>query len=122
MVCIPGGPFWRGNDNGKPDEKPRTRIVISPYFMDTYEVDNDQYFKCVEAGKCDPPIKHYVMYTRPKQPVVAVSWFEAYAFCQAVGKRRRNPNGRRLHADPMARSIRGATRPLPATRLCTRSL
>jgi sulfatase modifying factor 1 len=87
MVCIPGGPFWRGNDNGKPDEKPRTRIVISPYFMDTYEVDNDQYFKCVEAGKCDPPIKHYVMYTRPKQPVVAVSWFEAYAFCQAVGKR-----------------------------------
>jgi formylglycine-generating enzyme required for sulfatase activity len=87
MVCIPGGPFWRGTDNGKPDERPRMRVVISPFFMDTYEVTNEQYFKCVEAGRCDPPIKYYPMFARPQQPVVAVSWYESYDFCQWAGKR-----------------------------------
>src|SRR5262249_9051466 len=33
MVCIPGGPFWRGNNDAKADEKPRMRIVISPFYM-----------------------------------------------------------------------------------------
>lgn len=87
MRCIPGGPFWRGTDEGKPDEKPRMRVVISPFFMDTYEVTNEQYFRCVEEGKCDPPIKYYPTFARSKQPVVAVSWYEAYEFCKAVGKR-----------------------------------
>jgi formylglycine-generating enzyme required for sulfatase activity len=89
MVCIPGGPFWRGNDmgSGKPDERPRARVVVSPFFMDTYEVDNDQYFRCVEAGGCDPPIKYYPMFAKPKQPVVAVSWFESDAYCRWAGKR-----------------------------------
>lgn len=87
MVCIPGGPFWRGNDNAKADERPRSRIVISPFFMDTYEVDNQQYFRCVEAGACDPPIKYYPTFAKPKQPVVAVSWFESDAYCRFAGKR-----------------------------------
>lgn len=87
MVCIPGGPFWRGNDTGKPDEKPRQRVVVSPFYMDTYEVDNQQYFKCVEAGHCDPPIKYYPMFAKPKQPVVAVSWYEANDYCKFAGKR-----------------------------------
>lgn len=87
MVCIPGGPFWRGNDNSKPDEKPRMRIVVSPFYMDTYEVTNDQYFKCVEAGRCDPPIKYYPTFARAKQPVVAVSWYESNDFCKWAGKR-----------------------------------
>lgn len=87
MVCIPGGPFWRGNDNANADERPKMRIVVSPFFMDTYEVTNEQYFKCVEAGKCDPPIKYYPTFARPKQPVVAVSWYESYDYCQFAGKR-----------------------------------
>lgn len=87
MVCVPGGPFWRGNDNAKPDERPRTRVVVSPFFLDTYEVDNEQYFRCVEAGGCDPPIKYYPMFAKPKQPVVAVSWYEAYEYCRFAGKR-----------------------------------
>ena len=53
MVCIPGGPFFRGNDHGgKPDERPKMRITVTPFFMDTTEVTNEQYFRCVEAGKC----------------------------------------------------------------------
>ncbi|HNN93826.1 MAG TPA: SUMF1/EgtB/PvdO family nonheme iron enzyme [Pseudomonadota bacterium] len=87
MVCIPGGPFWRGADDGKPDEKPRNRAVVSPFFLDTYEVTNDQYFRCVEAGRCDPPIKYYPLFAHAKQPVVAVSWYEAYDFCKFAGKR-----------------------------------
>ena len=87
MVCIPGGPFWRGADDGKPDEKPRNRALVSPFFLDTYEVTNDQYFRCVEAGRCDPPIKYYPLFAHAKQPVVAVSWYEAYDFCKFAGKR-----------------------------------
>ncbi|HNK47308.1 MAG TPA: formylglycine-generating enzyme family protein [Pseudomonadota bacterium] len=88
MVCIPGGPFFRGNDHGgKPDEKPRMRITVSPFFLDTTEVTNEQYFRCVEAGKCEPPIKYFGLYVRPKQPVVAVSWYQAYDFCHYANKR-----------------------------------
>ncbi len=88
MVCIPGGPFFRGNDHGgKPDERPKMRITVSPFFMDTTEVTNEQYFRCVEAGKCEPPIKHFGLYVKPKQPVVAVSWYQSYDFCHYAGKR-----------------------------------
>jgi hypothetical protein len=88
MVCIPGGPFYRGNDHGgKPDERPKMRITVSPFFMDTVEVTNDQYFRCVELGKCEPPIKYFGMYVKPKQPVVAVSWYQAYDFCHYANKR-----------------------------------
>jgi formylglycine-generating enzyme required for sulfatase activity len=89
MVCIPGGPFWRGSEKGagKSDERPRMRIVVSPVFLDTYEVTNAQYFQCVEAKKCAPPIKYYRKYARPQQPVVAVSWYEADDYCKYAGKR-----------------------------------
>lgn len=87
MVCIPGGPFVRGDDHGKPDEKPKARITVSPFFLDVTEVTNEQYFRCVELGKCEPPIKYFGLYVRPKQPVVAVSWFQAYDFCRYANKR-----------------------------------
>src|SRR2546430_2506663 len=62
MSCVPGGYFLRGSDTGNPDERPPMYIEITPYFMDTYEVDNDQYFRCVKAGACEPPVKFYKMF------------------------------------------------------------
>ncbi len=62
-------------------------MTVKPFYMDITEVTNEQYNRCVEAGKCEPPIKHFGLYVRPKQPVVAVSWYQSYDFCHYAGKR-----------------------------------
>lgn len=87
MACIPGGPFVRGAEDGKPDERPVMTVSVSPFFMDRYEVDNAHYQRCVRAGACEPPVKRFKNFSAPRQPVVAVSWYMADAYCRFVGKR-----------------------------------
>ncbi len=87
MSCIQGGPFLRGANDGNRDERPPMRVTVSPFFMDVYEVDNEHYNRCVKLGKCDPPVKFYARFSKPRQPVVAVSWFHADTYCRFVGKR-----------------------------------
>ena len=45
MVSVPGGSFWMGDPNGEgdADEQPAHAVYVSPYYIDTYEVTNQQY-------------------------------------------------------------------------------
>ncbi len=88
MVFVPAGPFIMGSARGEFDEEPRHRVELSAYFIDTYEVTNAAYNKCVDAGKCrhqrywrDPALN------QPKQPVVAVGWKDGVRYCAWAGKR-----------------------------------
>lgn len=107
MVVVPAGPFWMGSETGRPDERPRHRVDLDAYQIDTYEVTNARYARFVEAGGYTTPAlwssagwawKNRLHVTQPAhwtnpawngptQPVVGVSWFEAEAFCRFVGKR-----------------------------------
>lgn len=51
MVFIPGGEFDMGGDNDQadPDELPKHKVVVSPFYMDITEVTNAQFKKFVEA-------------------------------------------------------------------------
>ena len=51
MVFIPGGEFTMGGDSiwGRPDEFPRHKVQVSPFYMDIYEVSNQQFREFVEA-------------------------------------------------------------------------
>ena len=51
MAYIPGGVFEMGGDNDQadPDEFPKHKVEVSPFYMDMTEVTNAQFRKFVEA-------------------------------------------------------------------------
>lgn len=53
MVFIPGGEFDMGGDNdqAQPDERPKHRVRVSPFWMDQTEVTNAQFKKFVAATR-----------------------------------------------------------------------
>jgi len=51
MVFIPGGTFDMGGDNeqASPDEYPKHKVEVAPFYMDITEVTNAQFKKFVDA-------------------------------------------------------------------------
>jgi formylglycine-generating enzyme required for sulfatase activity len=101
-IYIPEGEFLMGCDpqhnGGFPcnfDELPLHPVFLSAYFMDAYEVTNQQYRMCMESGNCPEPVyknsstrdSYYDNPTYDRYPVVGITWYEAQAYCQWVGGR-----------------------------------
>lgn len=92
MVYIPPGRFIMGsNMPGRDDENPEHRVYLKGYYIDRYEVTNMQYKDFVDATGHHPPI-HWRNRTFPEarlanHPVVNVSWYDAQAYAEWVGKR-----------------------------------
>jgi sulfatase modifying factor 1 len=86
MACVLGGAFMLGDERGRPDEREPGMAYVDTFFMDRYEVTNAQYAPCIESGKCKKPMP-FRGFGRPEQPIVAVSWFDAVAHCEMLGKR-----------------------------------
>ncbi|EKO33107.1 formylglycine-generating sulfatase enzyme [Leptospira santarosai str. CBC379] len=97
MKCIPAGESTRGSNTYDADERPEEKIYVSDFYMDIYEVTNEEFDKCKNAGKCRECLKtgkcNYIgprygkPYLSPKQPVVGISWYTAKEFCEWAGKR-----------------------------------
>lgn len=49
MVLIPGGIFLMGSESGLPHEGPLHEVVVSPFYLDTHEVTNDDFAAFVAA-------------------------------------------------------------------------
>ena len=82
LVTIPAGWFWMGEDDGLPDSRPRHRVWVDAFRIGRYPVTNAEYARHLEAtGAAPPPFFGDPNFSRPRQPVVAVSWPEAAAFC-----------------------------------------
>jgi formylglycine-generating enzyme required for sulfatase activity len=83
LVFISGGDFLMGCDEGRDDEKPVHRVELSAFFLARHAVTNREYALFVKAGGAErPPAWQDPRFTLPDQPVVAVSWFEAAAYCR----------------------------------------
>ncbi|TGL70938.1 formylglycine-generating enzyme family protein [Leptospira kmetyi] len=97
MKCIPAGEFIRGSNTHEADEKPEEKVYVSDFYMDTYEVTNEEFDKCKNAGKCQECLKtgkcNYIgpRYGKPylgrQQPAAGISWYTAKEFCEWAGKR-----------------------------------
>ena len=110
MIMIPEGTFLMGSGDEEimkvvrelgggelgPDvqwfaaERPQHEVNVKSFYMDKYEVTNKQYKEFVDAtGRAEP--RHWENGVYPAgygdHPVVYVSWFDAEAYCQWVGKR-----------------------------------
>ena len=76
-------------------ESPIHTVFLEEYSMDTYEVTNKQYRKCVEAGACQPPesdrsferLRYYNDAFYNNYPVIYVDWDMANTYCEWRGAR-----------------------------------
>ncbi len=94
MILIPGGRFLLGSSDGQADEQPQREVTLSPFFIDQFEVSNAQYRACVQAGNCTNGFNNSftrVGYRDDAQfdnyPALGVTWNQAAAYCQSLGKR-----------------------------------
>ncbi|MGC9504793.1 ergothioneine biosynthesis protein EgtB [Baaleninema sp.] len=107
-VTVPGGEFEMGNDGveAADNERPRHRRFVEEFQIDRYPVTCGQYRQFIEAGGYDKRqywseagwqwlhengISQQLYWTNNPEfdnyPVCGVSWYEANAYAQFVGKR-----------------------------------
>jgi formylglycine-generating enzyme required for sulfatase activity len=99
LIQIPAGIFFMGADNREPDasadEMPGHWVYLDTFWIDRTEVTNAMYETCVQAGGCSPPAEkgsktRLFYYGDPRYrdyPVIHVSWEDASAYCQWMGRR-----------------------------------
>jgi len=86
MVCIPGGPFIRGSNDGPEHSRPEAVIWVQTFYMDINEVTYAQYQECARTGRCDDARPLYRDFDAPQQPMNGASWFNALKYCKKHGK------------------------------------
>jgi formylglycine-generating enzyme required for sulfatase activity len=87
MVLLDGGTFIMGSTSGQEDEDPPHPVRLSPFYIARFAVTNREYGTYFEqAGILPPPFLNDTRFNHPDQPVVAVNWDEAVAYCLWLGK------------------------------------
>ncbi|MBN2311743.1 MAG: SUMF1/EgtB/PvdO family nonheme iron enzyme [Candidatus Hydrogenedentes bacterium] len=79
MVLVPAAEFIMGVDDESPDERPKRTLWLDAFYIDKYEVTNEQ-FKAVFPS-------HTFKEGRETYPAGGISWNQAVAYAAAVGKR-----------------------------------
>jgi formylglycine-generating enzyme required for sulfatase activity len=91
MAYVPGGEFMMGRDGDKTGyESPAHKVTVKPFFIDTYEVTNEDYAKFVKAtNHVAPPGWTNGSYPAGAQrhPVTGVTWTDAVDYANWAGKR-----------------------------------
>ena len=96
LVQIPGGSFLMGCASGNPNERPVHRVIIDSFALGRCQVTNSEYAAFLRFTNHREQ-KHWSdpRFNDPQQPVVAVSWFDAIAYCdwltEQTGDRYRLP-------------------------------
>jgi formylglycine-generating enzyme required for sulfatase activity len=93
MMLVPAGSFVcgasAGDDVEYPSERPPHKVTITrAFYLGKFEVTNGQ-FKKFDAYHITPefPVQPDLKFDGPDQPVVAVDWAKAHAFCERFGLR-----------------------------------
>jgi rhamnose transport system permease protein len=95
MIEIPAGSFILGSDDTEPNESPAQTMELPAYEIDRFEVTNDDFAMFVDAtgyqteSEQSGAKKTWQNYVEGKgnHPVVKVSWNDAVAYCDWLGKR-----------------------------------
>jgi formylglycine-generating enzyme required for sulfatase activity len=81
LVTIAAGAFVMGSDDGQPDERPVHEVWVDAFALAVHPVTNEEYRRFVAATGHRPPPLLDARFAEARQPVVAVSWFDAVAYC-----------------------------------------
>jgi formylglycine-generating enzyme len=87
LVEIPAGEFWMGCETGRADENPVHQVYVDAFAMGSTTVTNQQYRLFADAtGEVVAPSTSETCFNDPSQPVVAVTWFNAMAYCSWLSR------------------------------------
>ncbi len=137
MVYVPAGEFIMGNNDGADDEKPARSVDLDAFWIDQFEVTNEMYKMCVDAGRCIPPdygiareqisgeliplVKPTIIFYADTEfgnyPVSNVIWDDAAAYC--TWAERRLPT--EAEWEKAARGVDGRTYPWGESLDCTKA-
>jgi sulfatase modifying factor 1 len=82
LIQIPAGWFSMGSTAGQDVETPVHRVWVDAFAMAPTQVTVASFRRFLEAtGNVPPPFWKDANFSHPEQPVVAVSWHEAVAYC-----------------------------------------
>ena len=103
VVRVPAGAFTSGTRSPRPGELTQRKHILQEFFIDAYEVTNAKYVVFLmhirETGdhsrcmKGEPDTDHEPKFwadrrfNGPRQPVVGVTYYDAYAYAAWAGKR-----------------------------------
>jgi len=90
MMLVPEGSVTLGSDQPDDTDRPLHRVEVKAFYIDKYEVTNDDYKQfCDATAHTAPP--YWAGKTFPKglekHPVAQVSWGDAVAYARWAGKR-----------------------------------
>jgi sulfatase modifying factor 1 len=89
MRRIPEGWFQMGCDAGRDDEKPAHRVWVDAFELAAFQTTNEEYARFLESTRHPQPLLwDDPGFANPAQPVVAVSWFDAVAYCDWLSRTR----------------------------------
>jgi formylglycine-generating enzyme required for sulfatase activity len=96
MRSVPEGWFVMGCDDGRDDEQPAHRVWVYAFQLAAFQTTKADYSRFLQATNHPrPSLWDDPNFSEPGQPVAAVSWFDAVAYCEwlsrAVGKPFRLP-------------------------------
>ena len=81
-VQIPAGSFFMGSNAGQSVEDPIHRIWVDSIAMAATQVTVAEYARFLVATRTmPPPYWGDPDFSDPEQPAVAISWFDAMAYC-----------------------------------------
>lgn len=87
LVRIPEGWFRMGCATGQENERPVHRVWVDAFDLAACQVTNAEYARFLAATQQPKPL-HWddAHFNDPAQPVVAVSWFDAVAYCDWLSR------------------------------------
>lgn len=90
MRLIAAGEFVMGDDTHNADEKPAHKVTLPDFYIDKFEVTNQQYKKFCDATKRAYPTNPWWdndYFKKLNMPVVGVNFADASAYAAWAGKR-----------------------------------
>jgi formylglycine-generating enzyme required for sulfatase activity len=90
LLLIPEGYITLGSDETGDPEKPLNRVLVQSFYIDKFEVTNEDYQMFCTATGHRPPLYWKGNHCPPgleKHPVAQVTWLDAMAYARWTGKR-----------------------------------
>lgn len=82
-VLIEGTWFVMGSEEGEDNERPAHRVWVDTFELGKWQVTNAEYALFLQSSNHPPsPFWEDPKFNDPRQPVVAVSWFDAVRYCE----------------------------------------
>ena len=76
-----------GQADGREEERPVHLVIVDSFRLSRYQVTNAAYDTFRQSTNREmPPFRTDPKFASPDQPVVGVSWFDAAAYCEWLGR------------------------------------